>query len=138
MKDPARLESLFELDVTAPGWSDADLAGMLRHLMSQPLEAGRPTIREIIEQPDPPIESLQSLKRHAKLRRVQGDTTVPSDLWRVIYFASIAAAIRAEHRISDLSPAELSKGLQWTLALPWLDDAFVRQLVGDASRRFRK
>ena len=57
---------------------------------------------------------------------------MPPDLWRVIYFARIAAALRSGARISDLSPGEMTHGFQWTLGRSWVEDGTVRQLVGDA------
>jgi len=141
--EPRRLESLLDLAEPMADWSDADLAAMLRHQLAQPLpraaETTAPTappttIRALLEQPHPSIESLRSLKRLAKVRRAQADAAVPEDLWRVIYYASIAAAVRAGDSISDLSPAELSQGFQWTLARPWLDAA-VRPLVEQAERQ---
>ena len=65
----------------------------------------------------------------AKVRRAQEDGSVQADLWRVIYFAAIAAADRAGHRISDLSADELDAGYRWTLARPWLDPE-LRALLG--------
>ena len=116
-----RLESLFDLAEPSAGWSDADLAGMLRHQLAQAVERGGATIRDLLRSPGAPVESLQSLKRLAKVRRAQADGAVPPDLWRVIYFAAIAAAGRAGHRISDLGAADLEAGYRWTLARNWLD-----------------
>ena len=134
--EPRRLETLLDLAEPVADWSDADLAAMLRHQLSQPLpDAPVPTsIRALLERPDASVESLQSLKRLAKVRRAKADAAVPQDLWRVIYFASIAAALCAGHAISDLTPAELLQGLRWTLARPWLDAA-VRAPVGQAEQQ---
>ena len=131
--DPRRLESLLDLAEPVADWSDADLAAMLHHQLAQPLEPGGLTIRELFEHPDPPVESLELLKRLAKVRRARNDAAAPQDLWRVIYFASIAAAIPRGHRISDLSPSDLRQGFQWTLARPWVD-ATVRRLIDNAVR----
>ena len=132
--EPRPLESLFDLAEPVADWSDADLAAMLRHQLAQPLEPGQMTIGELLAQPDPSIESLQLMKRHAKIRRAQQQAGVPQDLWRVIYFASIAAAIRAGHRISDLTPPELSQGFRWTLDRPWLDPSTRRCIEASAGR----
>ena len=129
---PRGLESLLDLAEPVADWSDADLAAMLRHQLAQPLEPGAATIGELLGQPDPSIDSLQSVKRHAKVRRSQ-EAGVPQELWRVIYFASIAAAIRSGHSISDLSPAEVVQGFNWTLARPWVDES-IRGLVTAALR----
>ena len=67
--EPRSLESLFDLAEPVADWSDADLAAMLRHQLAQPLEPGQTTIGELLEQPAPSIPSLQSMKRHAKVRR---------------------------------------------------------------------
>jgi hypothetical protein len=114
------LESLFDLAEPIEDWTDDDLAGMLRHQLGQPMEPGGFSIREMLASPDTSVESLQALKRLAKVRRAQAEASVPPDLWRVIYFAAIAAAARAGHRISDLGAADLDAGYRWTLAKPWL------------------
>jgi hypothetical protein len=44
-----------------------------------------------------------------------------SDLWRVVYFASIAAARRDGLRISDLTAVELAQGFTWATSRPWLE-----------------
>ena len=126
-----RLESLFDLAEPTADWADADLAGMLCHQLAQPLVPGGTTMRALLASPAPPVESLDALKRLAKIRRAQGDASVPSDLWRVIYFAAIAAAARAGHRISDLSEADLDAGYRWALAKPWLDPD-IRTLIDRA------
>ena len=126
--EPRSLESLFDLSEPRADWSDADLAGMLRHQLAQPLEPGAPTIRELLASPAPSVDSLQALKRTAKARRAQAGASAPAELWRVIYFAAIAAAARAGARISDLSADELRAGYRWTSARPWLD-AELRGLV---------
>jgi hypothetical protein len=131
--EPRGLESLLDLAEPVADWSDADVAAMLRHQLAQPLEPGAATIGELLGQPDPSIESLQSVKRHAKVRRSQKEAGVPQELWRVIYFASIAAAIRSGHSISDLSPAEVVQGFNWTLARLWVDES-IRGLVNTALR----
>ena len=131
--DGARMESLFDLTEPTADWAEADLAAMLRHQLAQPLEPDGPAMRDLLEAPTPSVESLQSLKRLAKIRRAQRDAAVPQDLWRVIYFASIAAALRSGSRISDLTPGELRQGFQWTLARPWLD-ASIRSLLERAER----
>lgn len=124
-----RLEPLLDLAEPKADWTDADLNGMLRHQLAQPLNATGPCLRELLVSPTPSIESLASLKRMAKVRRAQEDGSVQADLWRVIYFAAIAAADRAGHRISDLSADELDAGYRWTLARPWLDPE-LRALLG--------
>ncbi len=131
--DSSRMESLFDLTEPTADWAEADLAAMLRHQLAQPLEPDGPTMGELLESPTPSVESLQSLKRLAKIRRAQRDAGMPQDLWRVIYFASIAAALRSGSRISDLTPGELRQGFQWTLARPWLD-ASIRSLLERAER----
>ena len=128
-----RLESLFDLTDPSADWGNADLAGMLRHQLAQPVEPGGATIRALLAAAAPPVESLQSLKRLAKVRRAQADGSVAADLWRAIYFAAIAAATRAGHRISDLAEDELQTGYRWALARPWLD-ADVRRLVESSAR----
>jgi hypothetical protein len=119
--EPRSLESLFDLSEPRADWSDADLAGMLRHQLAQPLEPAGPMIRELLASREPSVDSLQALKRLSKVRRAQAGGSASAELWRVIYFAAIAAAARAGHRITDLSDDELDAGYGWSLARPWLD-----------------
>ena len=83
--------------------------------------------------PQVSVESLQALKRLAKIRRAQSDASVPADLWRAIYFSAIAAAARAGHRISDLGEDDVQVGYRWVLARPWLDGD-LRSLIEASSR----
>jgi hypothetical protein len=125
MNDPTRppkLDSLLELDESTADWTDADMAAMLRHQLSASLDgAAAVTLGALLHDPLAPADRLQALKRLAKVRRAQPPPGMPADLWRVIYFAAIAAAIRAGHGISELSPDELASGFRWALSRSWLE-----------------
>lgn len=124
------MDSLFELGEPKPDWSDADLSAMLRHQLDAPIDLDQrfPSIRALLCASQPPVESLEVLKRLAKLRRTEPLSVVPSDLWRLIYFASIAAARHIGHSISDLSHDDLAAGFRWALSKPWIDPV-IRELI---------
>lgn len=122
--------SLLDTASSDPQWTDSDLAAMFRHQLSVPLEPGQ-TIGEVLERGT--IEQLQSLKRIAKVNRARAESGVPSDLWRVIYFATIVGARRAGISISDLSDDDLRRGCEWVAARPWVDGSIRSIMLGACS-----
>jgi hypothetical protein len=127
--DTPRPESLFDLGEPDADWTDADLAAMLRHLLDAPgqCDGKYPTIRALLSDAAAPIHGLQALKDLAKARRSEA-SAVPPDIWRVVYFASIARAARAGTVITELSNHDLRTGYRWVLAKPWLDPQ-VRHII---------
>jgi hypothetical protein len=70
------------------------------------------------------MELLELAKDFGKALRLDSSCGVPAEVATVIYYASIVAArVRLGRRISDLDEAALRRGVEWTLAQPWLDAA---------------
>jgi len=126
-------------------WPVSDLAAILRHQLNAPLradlsttnpDAGKTldtvsaagpapaTFGELFAHPHPPLELLELAKEFGKALRRDPSAGVPVEVATVIYYASIVAArLRYGRQISDLDEAALRRGIQWTLARPWLDAA---------------
>ena len=66
--------------------------------------------------------------------RADSDSAVPSQVSTALYYASIAAAFLAEHRITTLSDEELQEGFAWMQVQPWVD-ATTHGLAARASTR---
>jgi len=129
------MDSLFDTESTAPEWTDADLGAMLRHQLGAALSSGGDPIGRILQQGA--IEQLEALKRAAKVNRTRGDSGIPADLWRVIYFTSIAAARRAGHSISELPDDELLRGFEWAAARTWVDEP-IRSIIREACSSMKR
>jgi hypothetical protein len=91
--DTRGLDALLDLRDPQPQWSDADLAAMLMHQLSLPLDGTDLQIRSILLDRGTSPDLLLHLKRVAKINRSVAGSTMPSELWRVIYFAAIAAGL---------------------------------------------
>jgi len=124
------LRSRFDVQSSCE-WTDADLSAMLRHQLSSGLNPGEATIAEILAGGS--AGPLEMLKRAAKVNRARGDSGLPADLWRVLYFASIAAARRAGHSISELPDDELLRGFEWTAARTWVDEPIKSMMLNACS-----
>ena len=133
LPEASRIESLLDLDEPRADWDEHDLAALFRHQLDAPMAdvidapASQISIRALLLSDSPAIELLERLKRHAKLRRRETDAAVPADVWRVIYFATIAAAARNESgaSISDLQPDELVRGYRWTIQQSFVDPSVI-------------
>jgi len=50
------------------------------------------------------------------------DSSLPNDVAAVLYYVSIGVAfVRLDRRISQLSDAELKRGLEWAKGKPWVE-----------------
>ncbi len=126
-------------------WGDEDLGAVLRHQWAAPLAADLGGLEEtsasrttvlassrslvlgsfgnLLTHTQPPVELLALVKDFAKRCLSSPLSTVPHDVARVLYFASIASAlIRCDQRITVLSDGELAAGMRWCLAQDWLND----------------
>lgn len=167
--DAQTAESLAAIDETGPQdlaamlevrderdslWDPEELGHLLRHQLSQPLDAflknidGIPsptlapqlstedaplvTLSDLFRHPKPPLELLQAVKRVARSSVKVEVTAVPVDISSVLYFAAIAAAL-VHHgtRITKSGDDVLRYGLQVMLERAWLDDD-TRRLLRDA------
>jgi hypothetical protein len=85
--------------------------------------------------PVPPIELLSLTKDFAKVNMEHPDSSLPHEVAAVLYYASIAAAlVRLERRITQLSEAELQRGLNWAREQPWIDGQ-VKALLDSALQK---
>lgn len=167
--DPGRLASLMDMDDGAGRlWSEDELAAILRHQMSAPLQVdlgglqkGLPgrlqtlaaakglllrSFGDLLHHPNPPVELLILTKDFAKACRISADSPIPREIATLLYFASIAVArLRCGRRITALTDAAVRKGLDWALGRPWLDEATrslceegLRSLSSRAERKMTK
>lgn len=153
-----RLATLFAIeDQTGTSWDKGDLAALLRHQLSAPLEeesesklpddlakaqsstereaAPIRTFNDLFHHPSPPLALLRMVKDFAKLNRIQNRGALPPEVAVVIYYAAIAAALlRHGEAISNLAPTQLLKGIVWALERPWLDGS-LEDLFRETRRR---
>lgn len=144
----AQLAKIMNLDETTPeAWNDQDLAAMLRHQMSAPLnfdlssvemKAARAAARnetlataakrriksfkDLLFHPEPPLALLRLSKDFFK-RRIKA-CQKGSPEWQVaylFYLLSILAAGSRAARISNLAPGELRTAVKWALDQEWVD-----------------
>ena len=74
--------------------------------------------------PSPPVELLKLTKDFAKLNLDHSQSTLPTEIAGALYYTSIAAAlVRLDMRISQLTDADLRRGLLWARQQAWIDEA---------------
>jgi hypothetical protein len=152
-----RLSKIMGLQETTPEtWSDKDLPALLRHQMSAPLEfdlrslalgksesdarektvsaaaASRiKTFRDLFEHPQPPLALLKWGKDFFKQQAGPSARRRPDQevAYLVYLLCIVTARVRLGTRITELTDAELLKGLTWALRRNWLD-ATTREWCG--------
>lgn len=93
------------------------------------------SLTSLVQHPHPPLEALKLVKDFAKLCARQADGPLPPPVAQVIYYATIASALcRRGERISALTKAELERGFQWVLSLPWVKGE-TRALIESARQK---
>jgi len=141
---PASLRGLLDDASTEEQlWSEDDLQDIFAHQWSAPLAldlggmadafAARVEILasskqlllrsfgDLLNHERPPLPLLKLTKEFAKRCLNSPHATIPHDVARVLYFASIASALsRCRRRISTLSDARITEGFRWALAREWL------------------
>lgn len=129
----------------APLWSREELAAVLRHQLSAPIEydlralpAGAAQVArftastrgllvksfaDLFNHPNPPLELLNLTREFAKAHRNQPDSPLPAEISTLLYYASTAAAlVRCHRRITRLDDHALREGFTWAAALDWIDE----------------
>ena len=129
----------------APAQSPDELAAILRHELSSPMEielggldvkAGvavsvaadvkglvLKSLDDLLSHPQPPVELLRMAKEYAKAHLNSPKSPLPPEVVRVIYFSSIiVATTRCDEPISHLNTEALVNGARWALSQPWLDE----------------
>ena len=87
---------------------------------------------ELFHHPAPPLELLQLTKDFAKLNLDHPESCLPPEIAAALYYVGIATAlVRLDQRISQLSDADLRRGLSWVRDQTWVD-ADTRELLGRA------
>jgi len=87
---------------------------------------------DLLRHPVPPVELLELTKEFAKSNMDHPESTIPSEIAAVLYYASIGAALaRLDRRISRLADADLRHGLLWARERAWIDEP-TRQLLAEA------
>ena len=93
------------------------------------------TLGELFQRPDPPLGLLIVVKRGARRLMNPGASDMPAEVHRVIYFASIAAAlVRYGEQISKSSPEVLRVAWEQLAAEPYAD-GWLRRLFATAQER---
>ncbi len=135
-------------------WRPDELAAIFRHQISAPMlvdlgsfdprtatrlktvsEAQGLLLRsfaDLLHHSAPPVELLKLVKDFAKANLDHPESGLPTEIASVLYYTSIASAlVHLDMWISKLPDADLRRGLDWTLAQTWLDDA-TKELLAKA------
>lgn len=144
--DPQQLARVLGLASSSPGfWRPEELAAIWKHQFSDPLKlvlipdeddfefirellqeadlSGLSTFREIVLSPNCPLRVLQITKEYSKRARQNASATAPPEISTVLYFLSIASALRhCSKRITTLDDQALVQGFTWCLEQAWLEE----------------
>ena len=90
------------------------------------------TLRQLLEQPNPPIDLLLEVKNLSK-HAPKG--LFPLEMILLLYYGSIAAAmVRCGRRISKLPDEDLRNGFTWAIKQPWVPEN-IRELFRQATSK---
>jgi hypothetical protein len=122
-------------------WTESDFGAILRHqLNSQLAELIEPndistllegdlaagalsTVRDLLTHPQPPLDSLDALRRYGKRLGGAQDSGFPQQVAAVVYLVAICAAIvRCDKRISEASDQEVLTRIRRLMTHSWLDE----------------
>ena len=143
--EPRHLAHLMGLDGAADDlWTPDELGAILRHQLAAPVHydlmlggaepdeaTAQPaegqtlhggTFGDVLHDDRPSLELLEQIKQFAKQHHSRPNGSLPAPVARVVYYASIVAAImRCSRRITRLDDGSLRQGLEWAVAEPWVD-----------------
>ncbi|MCC5830625.1 MAG: hypothetical protein JJU36_14355 [Phycisphaeraceae bacterium] len=125
-------------------WRDHELGAILRHQLDSPvgfdlteLSDGMAdrlrtvaqaqglalrTFADLLFHPSPPVELLILTKDFAKGHLLRRGSPLPRQVVVLLYYAGIVAAmLRCERRISELSDEQLRAGLKKLVEMPWIE-----------------
>ncbi len=155
---PEQLTKLMNLDETTPDeWNEQDLAAMLCHQMSAPLNFDLSSVelktakaktrdetltsaakqriksfKDLLFHPEPPLDLLRLSKYFFKRRTKTCKKGSPE--WQVgylCYLLSILAAGSRGAQVSSLAPGELRRAIRRALDEKWVDER-TKQLLSQA------
>jgi hypothetical protein len=155
---PGQLSTLLNLDEQGEKlWQPAELAAVLRHQLTAPLQVdlsnlARKTGQEVkllaeasglvlksfadlLAHPNPPVELLVLAKDYAKACKASLRSPLPSEVAEILYYAAIVSArLRAHRNISSLTDEQLGQGVAWALSCDWLDET-TRSLFQESAEK---
>jgi len=125
------------------GWDQDDPGVILAHQLDAPLVHDLPTLDDVSDADvtqwsmdagpavasfgqllaldHPPRDLLEATKRYFKPSAARPGGPVPYEVALVMYYAAIAAALRANQPpLSSLGPDKLRHGFAWARQQPWL------------------
>ncbi|MEI6392299.1 MAG: hypothetical protein WCT12_14490 [Verrucomicrobiota bacterium] len=125
---PDELGAIFRHQMSAPVMVDLsgfDAATAVRlKTLSEAQGLLLKSFAELLHHPSPPVELLKLTKDFAKLNLDHSQSTLPTEIAGALYYTSIAAAlVRLDMRISQLTDADLRRGLLWARQQAWIDEA---------------
>jgi hypothetical protein len=107
----------FDLGGLPPGQ-----AGQLQNLSAAQSLVLR-SLGELLHHPSPPLPLLVFAKDFAKANMNHPESQLPPPVARLLYYASIAAALARRHeRISRMPEAALRQGFAWAAGQTWIDE----------------
>lgn len=150
-------ELLAQTASPAHPWRPGELGALLRHQLAAPVEVSLENLppdlawqlkglsdaeglllksyADLFAHPRPPLALLRLVKEFAKAAEAAPAGPLPREVGRVLYYASIAAALaRWNERITGLDEAALRQGFEWVQEQPWVD-AGTRELIAQAATR---
>jgi hypothetical protein len=136
---PEELAAIFRHQMSAPvlvdlGGFDAGTAARL-NILSEAQGLLLKSFSELFRHPAPPLELLERTKDFAKLNLDHSESGLPSEIAGMLYYLSIATAlVSLDRRISQLSEADLRRGLLWARDQGWIDDTARGMLVKALAR----
>jgi hypothetical protein len=139
---PEELGAIFRHQMSAPilvdlGGFDPATAARLRTL-SEAQSLLLKSFLDLFLHPVPPIELLTLTKDFAKGNMEHPDSSLPNEVAAVLYYVSIAAAyLRLDRKISQLSDAELKRGLLWSKSRPWVE-APIQNLLDETLQKLAR
>ncbi len=155
---PERLaELLAQTASPARPWRPEELGALLRHQLTAPVELSLDNLppdlarqlkglsdaeglllksyADLFTHPRPPLTLLRLVKEFAKAAQAAPSGPLPPEVARVLYYASIAAAVaRWNERLTTLDDTALRRGFAWVREQPWVD-AGTRELLRQAGMR---
>lgn len=133
--DPRGLASLLaQTEPASALWGDADLAALLRHQLATTVAGDVGTFGQILTGTRGGLGDLERVKDFAKSARDDAEGGIPAAVCHVLYYAALAAArLRYGARLTSLADAELARGFDWAVSLPWLDQP-LRDLISNGAK----